>query len=206
MKTLEMLIPQPVLERLSSLPEIHGYNPSGPDSTDFNITWNWNRTNPQMNKGLIRLQWANKIEAYQHPYMDMPVANHPKYLLTHIEPMDHQKGVLPKPNDDERLTLELSMIATLNRAALAGEKPIVHVARAVNEREIDWFNRLSEIGVYSPCDQEGNIIETPIKVSRGGFMPYIAKYPIEGIEGILEKFVFTDTVSEIARLNDKVVR
>lgn len=91
-------------------------------------------------------------------------------------------------NPREGVSALLTMVATLNRAAIIKQMQILHLVRA-NHKSAPFFEKLVQVGVYYYCDQNGNYANQTLTVGYERQTLFACRFPIQTEEEVLTKFV-----------------
>ena len=95
------------------------------------------------------------------------------------------------------LLMTLTLMATIDQTARVLGENLSHLIR-VNSKAQPYFERFREVGLYHYCDVRGRIKRDPNVFH--GFELYVCRYPIEGMNSVLGKFVVDEAVEEIIRM------
>ena len=98
------------------------------------------------------------------------------------------------------LSAVLTMMATIDETARVLEEDLSHVVRA-NKNVQPYFQRFREAGLYDYCDSRGRTRRKPHVIN--GRILYVCRYPVEGMNSILGKFVVDEAVGEVIRLREE---
>ncbi len=119
----------------------------------------------------------------------------PNMLASTFYPLGQEKS-----GPFNALSAVLTIMAAVDNTARVLKEDFLHVVRA-NKKARPYFQRFREVGLYHHCDTRGRRKQGPVVIN--GHELYVCRYPVEGIDSVIGKFVVDEAVREIIRMREE---
>lgn len=187
-EALQRWISEEVIERTEVLPRVSLAVNSGSNKPHIRASWQPTQ-DCRFNGGEINFCFAQGVKADATPDW-----GEPRMVLTAWFVFGSFRDMRPK----EGLAILFSALATINQTAILSNG-LLHVERS-NECTRSSFNRLVRAGIYGYSDRFGHTRSSPMEVEGNQLLR--CRYPVEGMEERLEKFVLPGGAEALVQLRE----